>query len=654
MGDDQTGKPIPKIVGRGKNRLKRSFTEHGYDLRSTTTRCHSSHNTPCSFCYHYQARHAEMSDYNLQLRKQLFRTTTKALVIDRLKRQRDQKVTKLRGILQDRAAEIREKDMKMQDYIRDARLRKDELQVTVTQLDRSKEEIADLNTQLEQERKRFKTLQEVNTLEKQEFVTVKSRLRQIITQISQLLHDLKLLKQSDSPADSQTISSQMEAMQEKVSQFDLQIAEQNITDEAEVSSSRALIYKIISDVLCGVCHEMFIDPVALPCGHTFCEFCIRMWFKRTRSCPVCRQKMVSCGQLHAVYQFRMIVELLENFRTPEEQNCRSEERVRRDGLRDELYRDPVPRRFRERPTSTSDRGERFSHRRRRIDGNTPVPYPIPLPEASLPTARLDMLPPPQPFQMSPLNLSPEISEAPGVNGSSFDTIREPSRNVMTLLLNETFTSIDRFIRGSPNIFPMTRPLINMIESAPTDQPSASQSMSGTQVSIYERSSEGFIQNSEPLNDQTAFLDVGGPLNPIVVADQSSTDEQDEIPSHTPQESPPAELEDFQYQSIISESSDEIWPNNTWQPVEESITQQGTERPNQVVIDLRNFEENMSIEEVILREDSQAELEPLLEGDLLSIESESEFSESETESETESESEPEEGELAATESLDDVD
>ena len=45
------------------------------------------------------------------------------------------------------------------------------------------------------------------------------------------------------------------------------------------------------DFVCGICLELFIEPVTLTCGHTTCKFCINEWFKRNqnkRECPLCR------------------------------------------------------------------------------------------------------------------------------------------------------------------------------------------------------------------------------------------------------------------------------------------------------------------------------------------------------------------------------
>ena len=641
MDGEQTGRPIPKIIGRGKHSLKRP---HNYDLRSTATRCQSSHNTPCSFCHHYKAKQDETINYNLQLRAQLFKTTTRALVIDKWRRRKDQKVKKLRGLLQDRAAELHEKNLEMQEYIRDARLRKDELKITVAQLDRSKEEVAELNTQLEQERKRFKTLQEVGDLEKHEFKSVKERLRGLTEQLSLLLSDFTLPNECtnpQSPEDSQNICSRLEGIKLTLKKFQSDVLRgEDGPEPEEISSSRALIYKIISDVLCGVCHEMFIDPVALPCGHAFCEFCIRMWFKRTRGCPVCRHKIVSCAQLHAVYQFRMIVESLETFRNPEEQDCRAQEKLRRDGLREELYSDPAPRRFRERPSSTTDRGERFSHRRRRVDGTPPVPYHIPLHEPNPPTARLDILQPPQPYQLTPLILT-DMSE-PTPNDSVSSNVGS-ERNVVSFLLNETFSSIDRFIRGSNNIFSMNRPP-NMIESAPASQSNtvASDSTPSNENNEEEEYVDQSSQNFDTMTSEATLPEVGSPLNPIVVEDQRSDEDHMETPP---------DGEEYQYQSIVSESSEEIWPNNPWQVADEPILSQNIGNPVTDLIDLRDFEHHIPTEDIVIESENNAELEPLLDGDFLSTESDSEFTSG---SETESESGNEDEEIDTSPSLVDID
>ena len=158
MADDSNGRPIPKIVGRGKNRLKRPHTAHSYDLRSNVTRFKSSEDANCSFCHFYRTSHDDLLEYNEKLRTHLLKTATRTLIVNQWSRQKDGKIRKLRGLLQERADELRDKNIEMQEYLREARIRKEELQHTVTQLQQSRQKVADLHSQLEPAEKRGKRL----------------------------------------------------------------------------------------------------------------------------------------------------------------------------------------------------------------------------------------------------------------------------------------------------------------------------------------------------------------------------------------------------------------------------------------------------------------------------------------------------------------
>ncbi|XP_053171945.1 zinc-binding protein A33-like [Scomber japonicus] len=46
------------------------------------------------------------------------------------------------------------------------------------------------------------------------------------------------------------------------------------------------------DLCCPVCHEVFRDPVVLSCSHSFCEDCLKSWWRQkpTHECPVCKRR----------------------------------------------------------------------------------------------------------------------------------------------------------------------------------------------------------------------------------------------------------------------------------------------------------------------------------------------------------------------------
>ena len=61
-------------------------------------------------------------------------------------------------------------------------------------------------------------------------------------------------------------------------------------------------FEVIDDLTeCCICTELFTDPKALPCAHTFCRDCLETYVKDQRpgyrvTCPLCRQIfIVPCG-----------------------------------------------------------------------------------------------------------------------------------------------------------------------------------------------------------------------------------------------------------------------------------------------------------------------------------------------------------------------
>jgi hypothetical protein len=65
------------------------------------------------------------------------------------------------------------------------------------------------------------------------------------------------------------------------------------SEESEPIKVRYFDKDSISEHLyCPICAEVFSFPIALQCGHVFCEQCIRQWLRPPqKTCPECRQNV---------------------------------------------------------------------------------------------------------------------------------------------------------------------------------------------------------------------------------------------------------------------------------------------------------------------------------------------------------------------------
>uniref|UniRef100_A0A8C5D9Y3 RING-type E3 ubiquitin transferase n=1 Tax=Gouania willdenowi TaxID=441366 RepID=A0A8C5D9Y3_GOUWI len=54
------------------------------------------------------------------------------------------------------------------------------------------------------------------------------------------------------------------------------------------------------DCVCPVCLEIFVEPVTLPCTHTYCKECfLQAVDKASLCCPLCRIRISSWTRLHS-------------------------------------------------------------------------------------------------------------------------------------------------------------------------------------------------------------------------------------------------------------------------------------------------------------------------------------------------------------------
>ena len=65
------------------------------------------------------------------------------------------------------------------------------------------------------------------------------------------------------------------------------------------------------NLLCSICGAVLEDAVLTPCGHSFCNSCLRTWLDRPRvaSCPQCRSSLNDCD-IHPILSIRSLVHSL--------------------------------------------------------------------------------------------------------------------------------------------------------------------------------------------------------------------------------------------------------------------------------------------------------------------------------------------------------
>lgn len=78
------------------------------------------------------------------------------------------------------------------------------------------------------------------------------------------------------------------------------------------------------NLLCGICTDVVEDAVIMPCGHSFCEECLRTWLYgdvAKSTCPVCRG-LVTEGEVVPVHALRGIVDGLAVWCANAENGCK--------------------------------------------------------------------------------------------------------------------------------------------------------------------------------------------------------------------------------------------------------------------------------------------------------------------------------------------
>ncbi|NWR42468.1 RN168 ligase, partial [Regulus satrapa] len=91
----------------------------------------------------------------------------------------------------------------------------------------------------------------------------------------------------------------------------------------------------LSDCLCQICMEIFVEPVTLPCSHTLCNSCFQMTVeKASLCCPFCRRRVSSWARYNTRRNTHINWELWEKIQKNYPEEC--ERRINGQDLDEEI------------------------------------------------------------------------------------------------------------------------------------------------------------------------------------------------------------------------------------------------------------------------------------------------------------------------------
>ncbi|NXW59885.1 RN168 ligase, partial [Eurystomus gularis] len=92
----------------------------------------------------------------------------------------------------------------------------------------------------------------------------------------------------------------------------------------------------LSDCLCQICMEIFVEPVTLPCNHTLCNSCFQLTVeKASLCCPFCRRRVSSWARYNARRNTLVNWELWEKIQKNYPKEC--ERRINGQDLEEDIY-----------------------------------------------------------------------------------------------------------------------------------------------------------------------------------------------------------------------------------------------------------------------------------------------------------------------------
>eukprot|EP00794_Sanderia_malayensis_P020349 gene20349-22353_t len=204
---------------------------------------------------------------------------------EELQKEKELEEKKLESLLEQ---QLKEKESELKDVFERKRmlltLEKDEIETKLQiEMDKKLSE-RDMSHREELEKQRELLKKSINDME----IEKKNREEEAVRN-QELLDSLRNAKEHEVHLGS-CVEELKRQIQEKDSVLQRQ---QDMQKDAEEVGKRFVLQQMEDEFTCLICHELFVEPLTLPCGHTFCEFCLTAWFRRKDDCPICRDKVHS-------------------------------------------------------------------------------------------------------------------------------------------------------------------------------------------------------------------------------------------------------------------------------------------------------------------------------------------------------------------------
>ncbi|KAJ5569735.1 uncharacterized protein N7459_009165 [Penicillium hispanicum] len=71
--------------------------------------------------------------------------------------------------------------------------------------------------------------------------------------------------------------------------------------------------RLRTELDCQVCYALILDPLSLPCGHTFCRQCVARVLDHSDLCPICRRKLGMPTAIQSEPMNRTLARVIEYF-----------------------------------------------------------------------------------------------------------------------------------------------------------------------------------------------------------------------------------------------------------------------------------------------------------------------------------------------------